>query len=110
MPRKILSEAKIYRIEAFLKEIEEVDHTSTVSISNERLEEVREGTRKDGTLRKVDLYVLDGWPEKIPADDEELKQYAGWPEKIPADDEELKQYAKYKEDIVMQEYCVKIIE
>ncbi|KAK9700824.1 hypothetical protein QE152_g31006 [Popillia japonica] len=46
---------------------------------------VREGTRRDETLRKVGLYVLDGWPEKIPADDDELKQYA-----------------KYKEDIVMQ--------
>ncbi|KAK9693557.1 Integrase zinc binding domain [Popillia japonica] len=39
MSRKTLSEAEVYRIEAFLKEIEEVDHTSTVSISNERLEE-----------------------------------------------------------------------
>ncbi|KAK9737888.1 Integrase core domain [Popillia japonica] len=84
MSRKTSSEAKVYRIEAFLKEIEEMDHTSTVSISNERLEEVREGTRKDETLRKVGLYVLDGWPEKRPAD------------------AELKQYVKYKKYIVMQ--------
>ncbi|KAK9695541.1 hypothetical protein QE152_g32504 [Popillia japonica] len=85
MSRKTLSEAEVYRIEAFLKEIEGMDHTSRVSMSNERLEEVGEGTRRDKTLRKVGLYVLDGWPEKIPVDDDELKQYA-----------------KYKEDIVMQ--------
>lgn len=84
-----LSKYEVYQIEeinCFLKEIEELNPTTSLSISNERLMNIREATRVDNTLQKVGLFLLNGWPAKVAEEDDELKQYA-----------------KYQEDIVMQE-------
>lgn len=57
------------------KFLEDTDLTSQVSISEERLKEIRTETEKDFGLQKIRQYILSGWPNTIQQLPDEVKRY-----------------------------------
>ena len=48
----------------FFQHLEEVDHTATLAVSPERLEQLRHASAEDAELQMLRKTILQGWPER----------------------------------------------
>ena len=74
---EVIKLCTVYRTseESICKCLESINLTEQVSVSDERLEEIRKETSKDLALQKLSQFILGGWPNNIYGLPDEIKRY-----------------------------------